>query len=61
MKANHIVGLLLLTLIAACSTAFIGDILISDDDQVGSISDVSHGVRLANPSRLWPGGRVYYK
>ena len=60
MNAKHSFGILL-TLIAASSAAFIGDILISDDAKVISNPDIGHGVRLANPSQLWPGGKVYYK
>ena len=58
--AKHIVGLLL-PFIAVCSTKFVGDILISDNEDVGSTPDVSHGARLANPDRMWPGGKIYYK
>ena len=60
MKAKHSLGILF-TLIVTCSTAFIGDILIREKEKDDSNPDVSQGVRLADPSRLWPGGKVYYK
>merc|ERR1719348_1007987 len=52
---------LLLAFIKEGSPSFIeGDILLSTPAQ-GAGQDVSGGVRLADPSRLWPGGKVYYR
>jgi hypothetical protein len=63
LRAKPSPGLILtvVSLVSATSAAFIGDILIRDNDGGGTSSDVAHGVRLANPDRLWPGGVVYYK
>ena len=60
METKQSVGLILIVM-GGSFGAFIGDIYIREDAKVVSTPDVSQGVRLANPERLWPGGIVYYK
>ena len=53
--------LLFFLLIQAGSTSFMeGDILVSSPD-TSSAPGVAGGVQLADPSRMWPDGKVYYR
>ena len=48
-------------LIRAGSPSFMeGDILVSTPD-TGSGPGIAGGAQLADPSRMWPDGKVYYR
>eukprot|EP00092_Neocalanus_flemingeri_P002387 GFUD01002553.1.p1 GENE.GFUD01002553.1~~GFUD01002553.1.p1 ORF type:complete len:448 (+),score=77.44 GFUD01002553.1:123-1466(+) len=54
--------LLWLSLVARSHARFIeGDILVNDDEDLTGNPDILGGAILADPSRLWPGGIVYYR
>ena len=54
-------SLLFFLLIQAGRTSFMeGDILVSSPD-TSSAPSVAGGVQLADPSRMWPDGTVYYR
>eukprot|EP00092_Neocalanus_flemingeri_P058471 GFUD01069681.1.p1 GENE.GFUD01069681.1~~GFUD01069681.1.p1 ORF type:complete len:438 (+),score=56.84 GFUD01069681.1:49-1362(+) len=61
MKRLISLFLLLLVVEQSCTQFIEGDILIRKETDLASNQDMSGGVRLADPDRLWPGGYVNYK
>ena len=59
---RFVVLFLLLSLYRLTYLLFIeGDILFPEETVPGSTLEISEGVKLADPSKLWPGGYVYYR
>eukprot|EP00092_Neocalanus_flemingeri_P032495 GFUD01035342.1.p1 GENE.GFUD01035342.1~~GFUD01035342.1.p1 ORF type:complete len:466 (+),score=61.24 GFUD01035342.1:101-1399(+) len=61
MKATIYLFLLLTLVDKSCARFLEGDILVRSESKDNSNPEISGGVILADPSRLWPGGFVYYK
>ena len=59
---RFVVFFLLLSLYRLTYSLFIeGDILVHVEKDLESDLDIAGGVKLADPSKLWPGGFVYYR
>ena len=60
---RFIVLFLLLSLYSSLSNSLFieGDILVREETDPESNLETAGGVILADPSKLWPGGYVYYR
>ena len=59
---RFVVFFLLLSLYRLTYSLFIeGDILVREETDPESNLETAGGVILADPSKLWPGGYVYYR
>ena len=59
---NFVVPFLLLSFFKVSCLEFIdGDILFRKEIETETNFNIAGGVKLADPSKLWPGGYVYYR